>query len=472
MQTRTSLIVLALLALSGCDTALGGRDCGTRACELADAGTSERDAPRIDATAIDAPGSDAGPVDGGADPDAGIPDAGPPPPTGRVLYPTSRLHSPITTDLADGLTAIAATAGRDDHVVSRVGDSITVSTSFLNCFAGSNVVLDGRTELAPTIDHFNAGRVGGANPFTRVSQSATVGWSASAALAGAPAPVDQEIATAHPGYASLMFGSNDVGFRAPDAFASNMLDLTDRLIAAGAIPVLSSIPPRDDSASADARVPLFSAIARGIAQGRGVPFVDFHQALLPLANHGLGGDNLHPNVYSGGGCVFNATGLGYGYDQRNLLVITALDRARRVVAGDAAPDGIVPRMAGMGTVASPFEITGDVFTDLRDTAAIGTSSWPSYPGCSAANEGGPEVLYRLVLDRPATIHAWVLDRGTTDVDVHLLDARGTPDGCLMRNDVEVALAAGPGTYYLSVDSFVDGAGVARVGEYLLVVLLE
>ncbi len=470
MRAHPSLVLsLALLALPACDNPLGGRDCGTRACELADAGS---DVPRRDAAVADGGADDAGPIDGGAVPDAGMPDAGPPPPTGRVLYPTSRLHSPITSDVAEGLLAIASTAGRDDHVLSRVGDSITVSTSFLNCFAGSNVMLDGRTELAPTIAHFNAGSVAGANPFTRVSQAATVGWSASAALAGSPAPIDQEIASAHPGYASLMFGTNDVGFRAPDAFAGNMLDLTDRLIAAGAIPVLSSIPPRGDSASADARVPLFSAIARGIAQGRGVPFVDFHQALLPLPNFGLGGDDLHPNVYSGGGCVFTAAGLGYGYDQRNLLVITALDRARRVVAGEGPPDGAAARMVGDGSAASPFEITGDVFTDLRDTAAIGASSFSTYPACSTANEGGPEVLYRLVLDRAATIHAWVFDRGTTDVDVHLLDARGTPDGCLMRNDVEVAYAATPGTYTLSVDSYVDGAGAVRAGEYLLVVLLE
>ena len=103
---------------------------------------------------------------------------------------------------------------------------------------------------------------------------------------------------------------------------------------------------------------------------------------------------------------------------------------------------------------------------------MGASSWPSYPACSPANEGGPELVYRLVLDRAARIHAWVLDRGVTDVDLHLLDARGEPTGCVMRNDEEVSFAASPGTYYLSVDSYVDGGGVARSGEYLLVVLLE
>jgi len=30
----------------------------------------------------------------------------------------------------------------------------------------------------------------------------------------------------------------------------------------------------------------------------------------------------------------------------------------------------------------------------------------------------------------------------------------------------------PGTYWVAVDSYVDGSGAARSGEYLLVVLLE
>jgi hypothetical protein len=73
-----------------------------------------------------------------------------------------------------------------------------------------------------------------------------------------------------------------------------MLDIVDAMLAAGAIPVMSTIPPRDDSAAADARVPLFNAIVRGIAQGRGVPLVDFHRALVPLTEHGLGGGQRAP----------------------------------------------------------------------------------------------------------------------------------------------------------------------------------
>jgi hypothetical protein len=463
-ERSLALAFAALCCLGGCEISLGARP---------DAGGG-RDAARPDSAVLDAgvgdtPLLDGGPLDAPTMSDA--PDAGPPPPTGRVRYESGLLHSPLTADLAEGLRIIAARGGRVENVLSRVGDSITRSTSFLNCFAGSRIDLAGRAELMATIAHFGAGRVGGENPFSRVSLAATVGWSASAALA-APAPIDAEIAAAHPGYASLMFGTNDVGFRSPQSYAADMLTLADRLIAAGAIPVLSSNPPRDDSASADARVPLFNAIVRGIAEGRGVPFVDLHAALLPLPNHGLlTSDRVHPNVFASGGCVFTAEGLGYGYNQRNWLVITALDRARRAVAGEPAPDASATRMEGAGTVAAPFVARSFPFTDLRSTDTDGTSRWASYPACSAANEGGPEVLYRVDVPRVGRLRAFVFDRGTVDVDVHVLSA-ADPTACLDRDDMESAIDVVPGTYWVAVDSYVDGSGAARSGEYLLVVLLE
>ena len=68
-------------------------------------------------------------------------------------------------------------------------------------------------------------------------------------------------------------------------------------------------------------------------------------------------------------------------------------------------------------------------------------------------------------------HVYPLDADGR-VDIHLLDGRGEPAGCLSRNDEEVSLDAAAGTYHLVIDTYVDGAGAARAGEYLLIVLLE
>ena len=80
-----------------------------------------------------------------------------------------------------------------------------------------------------------------------------------------------------------------------------MLEIADRLIADGVIPILSSVPPRDDNATADLEVPRYNAVVRGIAQALQVPFIDYHFSLLPLPKHGLGGDKLHPSAYVAGG---------------------------------------------------------------------------------------------------------------------------------------------------------------------------
>ncbi len=456
------------LALVGCDGPLVVR--GSADGAAPDAGALDAAAP--DAAMRDATMQDAGPLpDAASAPDAARdPDAGPPPPTGRVVYTADRGVSPVTEDLASGLRAIAGRAAAHEDRFAKIGDSITVSTSFLDCFDGTRFDLDGRTALEETRAIFAAADTGGGvSPFSRTSLCATVGWSASAALAGTPRPLDLELDAIMPRYASVMFGTNDVGFRTPFAFAENMLDITDALLDRGVIPVLSSIPPRDDDPAADASVPLFGWLVRGIAQGRQVPFVDLHAAMLPLASHGLGPDHVHPNAYSGGACVLTAAGLGFGYDQRNLLVLTALDRARRARAGEPAPDASATRTAGAGSFADPFVIGGLPFTDLRSTATAGAMRIDTY-GCSTANEGGAELYYRLDVSSATHVHAWVVDRGTVDIDVHLLDATGAGAGCIARNDRELSLDLAAGTYYLVLDSYVTSDGAAHPGEYLLVVM--
>ena len=134
----------------------------------------------VDAGAADAgpdAGADAGPdagLDAGAD--GGAPDAGDAGPT-VVVYPTGRTQSPMTSAVAAGLRASAARgAAQQNNVFAKVGDSHTVSTNYLACFAGANVELAGRTPLQPTIDLFKQGVAGTTTPFNRVSLAAGVGW--------------------------------------------------------------------------------------------------------------------------------------------------------------------------------------------------------------------------------------------------------------------------------------------------------
>jgi len=407
-----------------------------------------------------------------------------PPPEGPARYATDRTHSPLSPWVVDRLRSLRdGASGPDDHVFAKIGDSITVSVQFLHCFASSDPdLLDlseqaDATSLQAAIDHFSVAVTGGTETWNRESIASTVGWSAFSALAGDPSPLDQELAALNPRVAVVMFGTNDIGIDNLEGYAGDMLDIVDQLLARGTIPILSTIPPRDDDPAADAKVPLYNGVVRGIAQGRQVPLVDLHRELAVLPYHGLGPDGVHPTVHrtTGGaarGCWFTRSALEHGYNVRNLLTLQALDRVRRHVLLDApepAPDPPFSPIQGDGSPTSPFVIDALPFNDLRSTADSPHRDNDSY-GCSPeTDESGPELSYRLQLDAAGRIRAAVHDRGSVDVDLHVLDASGDPStGCLARDHRVVELDLDAGEYVIVVDTYVSG-GSELSGEFLLTV---
>lgn len=233
---------------------------------------------------------------------------------------------------------------------------------------------------------------------------------------------------------------------------------------AGVVPVFTTIMPRDDDATAD-------------AQSRQVPMIDFHRELLPLSNHGLAADGIHPNVLRGGGvarpCVFNSEGRTYGYNLRNLYTIETLHRLREVlVVGADPPDVAVQSIAGTGAPADPIVIDALPFVDARDTTGGQHRNIDAYDGCAAdQDESDPELLYRLELAEATTVRAIVIDRGTTDIDVHILAGGSSSSDCVARAHTSAVADLPAGTHYLALDTFVD-AGTELPGEYLVVVLAE
>ncbi|MDP3276074.1 MAG: GDSL-type esterase/lipase family protein [Deltaproteobacteria bacterium] len=416
---------------------------------------------------------DAQPGDVAGSRDAGASEAGPAPVLGQVLYPSDRAHSPMTESVRAALRAIARRgAGQSEQMFSKVGDSQTVYDSgYMVCFASGSVNLAGRDALRATIDHFRAGSVGGSDPYVRRSLAATVGWSASAPLQGSPSPIDRELDSARPRFTLIMFGSNDSQVRDLVRYGENLLDLADRAMARGAIPIFSSPPPRDDSAVADQWIPWYAHVARAVAQARQVPFVDVERALRAVPGHGLGGDNLHVNRSPRGACQFAPADMTYGQNVRNLLSLEALDRARMALsAAGTAPDATAASVRGAGTSTAPFVTTSLPFSDVRDTSTFGESLRARYD-CSMANEGGREVHYQVVLARPTRVRAMVIDRGNVDVDLHLLNA-ADPSRCVARDDRTLVRDLPAGTHTFVVDTFVGGDGVARAGEFLFVAHAE
>ena len=450
--------------------------CGVPPIPEADAGslpTQDAGAP-LDAGGADAGSADAGERDAGSDAgtDAGLSDAG----ASTLLYPVGQKHSPLTAEVVAHLRAIAAMDGtRAPNVLSKVGDSNTVNTGYLNCFAGAFVDLDGRASLDAGLAFFRGGMVQGSPAFSRTSLSATIGWSAQSAIAGMPSPLEQEVEAANPRYATVMFGTNDVGFANPDLYGRSLVTIIDTLSLSGVVPIITSVPPRDDSAAADAWVPRYNLVARAIAQARKVPFVDLHRELLGVPAHGLSGDGVHLSTYfpaaGARGCVFTSAGLGSGQNVRNLATLEALDRAWRAVESDMPSDSTAPRFTGSGLPGDELVIPSLPFVDARDTRTQGAANIASYPGCNATqSESGREVLYRFEVTQSVTLRAFVVSLGTADIDLHLLSA---PSGnaCLQRNDKLITRALTAGTYWLALDTYEGGSG-ALPGEYLLVVMTE
>jgi lysophospholipase L1-like esterase len=468
VSTATIRILLLL--------SLGAVGCGGEITPRGDAGpVSDAGAP-VDAwRALDDAGPlDASPVDAGTLEDAGAPsDAGPPDagPTGPILYPVGERHSPMTLELADALrTRAAATPDRRDDVFAKVGDSITVSTAFLACFVAGPVDLGGRDALQASLEHFRAGDAAGTDPFRRVSTAAGVGWSASRVLMGTPSPLDTELSALRPRFASLMYGTNDVGFVDLDSYGRNMTSIVDAMLAGGTLPILSSIPPRDDDATADDRVPVFNALVRALAQSRGVPFVDYHRELLPLPDHGLStADGVHPRS-SMGGCVLTPAGLQAGSNVRNLLVLEALDRLRRVVViGEDALDATAPRLAGSGTRADPFVVPSLPFSGRGDTRTQGEAAIDRWDACSAANESGRELRFRFRLDAPRRVTAAVSSGAGADVDVHVVRAGGGAADCVARDNRSVDVDLAAGDWELVADTFASASGPLP-GEVLVAIV--
>jgi hypothetical protein len=403
--------------------------------------------------------------------DSGEPD----PPSGPVFYPADRVHSPIDAWVADGLRAIASVddAWQPD-VFMKVGDSVTASPNNLACFAEGPVDLDVHAALDGTLQHFLVDVEPGITPFDRQTLAAAVGQNAGWATSGMPSPVDAEIAAIAPAFALVQYGGNDMNLgttfaSAMPGFYENMTVLLDGLVDRGIVPIVFGMTRRGDDPEAQKWAATYNAVIRGLAQARQIPFVDTFLAIDAIPGHGLGPDDLHLDAYVDGACILDPAGLQHGYNLRNLISLEALDRAREVVVdGEAAIDRAAPRVAGSGTHDDPFVIDALPWSDARDTASDGVAQLDAY-ACDAADESGPEIVYRLELGSDTPVRAMVLDREGVDVDLHVLAEPASPRSCVARDDtmIETTLAAGEWT--LVVDTYDAGAG-ALVGAYLLVVV--
>lgn len=270
----------------------------------------------------------------------------------------------IDQALKDRLRAVfqsGVEAGRRPQVFAKIGDSITASRYFLEAVGCGYVQLGAYGDLAPTIDYFrqveiSAGgakvRCGAGNSFTRRGVSARIAWTSEHALAPmrqelpeCPAPdnipLRCELTSLSPSLALVMYGTNEIDARNPERFYRALNAIVAHALELKVIPVLSTIPPRLDRRAPPGGVERYNEVVAQVAREQQVPVMNYWLALQAgdIVRGGLNRDGIHPNAYllhQPG--VFTPEGLRYGYNVRNLVALQALDKLRRVVIEDGAPD--------------------------------------------------------------------------------------------------------------------------------------
>ena len=101
-----------------------------------------------------------------------------------------------------------------------------------------------------------------------------------------------------------------------------------------------------------------------------------------------------------------------------------------------------------------------------NTTVSGSSLFANYSCAPGTDEGGPERVYRATVPYGGTLSASLSHGVGMDVDVHILSAL-SPNACVARGHWSASAGVTAGTWYVVVDTWVNGAGVALSGAFSL-----
>lgn len=254
--------------------------------------------------------------------------------------------------------------GNRGDVFAKVGDSLSESAAFMQGFGCGRWRPGAYDRLRAAVRFFSRRGLSGsstycpdANSFSRDSAATRRGQTAEWALRrggsydprcrGNESPLACELRLTRPASAVILFGTNDValaglGFDPYVYFTTKMSRIIDVTRAAGVVPVLSTIPPREDDPTAEPLVEELNLALYRLARARRVPLINLWRAATGLPALGLASDRLHLSVFRGPDCIgicdpdscapacqpaaLTPAGLRYGYNVRNLITLETLRR--------------------------------------------------------------------------------------------------------------------------------------------------
>jgi hypothetical protein len=238
-------------------------------------------------------------------------------------------------------------SGNRANTFAIVGDSNSENAAFLSAFDGTGYNLAGYSALQPTIEFFKGsfGRkrpaaIGGFNT-TKVMAS---GQANSDCEAG-ESPLACEYRLTRPAFALILLGTGDQ--HSWQGFGERYRRIIDYTLSKNIVPVL--ITKADDLESKDNSAPTgyTNAQIRQIAAEYDVMLLDFRLVANQLPNRGCVEDGFHYNAPPDNDAAdFSISRLQYGFTQRNLTTLQALDFLRRsLVATQANPVAAQPNNA-------------------------------------------------------------------------------------------------------------------------------
>lgn len=251
--------------------------------------------------------------------------------------PTSFLTTPVVPTIDGDMAAHLSTVlqrgfagGNLPNVFARAGDSITYSTSFLLPLARPSVGTDltGDGSLNDTLGYFRHGGIGNHNSFSTASRAARGGWTSFDVLANLP----KELAANRPAFVFIMVGTNDSILGVPlDTYRQNVTAIVSTAVAAGVVPVLSTVPDNLLLPAAQERQPGYNQVIEDVGEALRVPVWNYWRALQQLPYLGISVDGIHPSVSPNGANDLSEGGLEFGYNVRNLTALQTLDKLRRIL---------------------------------------------------------------------------------------------------------------------------------------------
>src|ERR1044072_7371692 len=221
---------------------------------------------------------------------------------------------PVVTSHLEKVSSRGERLGNSPGVVAKVGDSITASPSFLQALACRPPQLGRWEKLRGTLGFFGRTSVpmGSeeaqcpvSNSYARLGAAAVGGWRAADALLpresfpgcqGLPA-LSCELQLLRPSVALIMFGTNDLEEITATQFRFDLARVVRLVSSAGAIPVISTIPP-PATQPFSGRVARFNAEIAALAENRALPLGNYWRQLVEpgVPREGLSRDGVHPSV--------------------------------------------------------------------------------------------------------------------------------------------------------------------------------